>query len=182
MVFEKLKLDKTDRQIISLLQENPKVTHSEIAEKIKRSQPTVGMRIKKLTKKGILQVQPGINFKKVDLFLATVEITSRNPRDIIKMARSCPFMLNAFHLSGDHNVFVFLVSSKLEKLYNIVDYHFRNNPEVINVSMEVVTEIAKDFILPIDLEAEKLNPTSEKGCGEKCTYKFNATRIDGLLL
>ena len=68
MTFKKLKLDNTDRKIISLLQENPKVTHSEIAEKIKRSQPTVGMRIKKLTKKGILRIQPGINFKKVDLF------------------------------------------------------------------------------------------------------------------
>lgn len=181
MIFEMLKLDKTDRKIITLLQENPKVTHSEIAEKIKKSQPTVGMRIKKLTKKGILRVQPGINFKKVALFLATVELTSRNPGNIIKMVRSCPFMLNAFHLSGDHNVFIFLVSSKLETLYNIVDYHFRKNPEVDRVSMEIVTEIAKDFILLIDLEAENLNPTSEKGCGEKCTYNFNATRINGLL-
>jgi Lrp/AsnC family transcriptional regulator len=179
MNFKKLKLDKTDRKIITLLQENPKVTHSEIAEKIKRSQPTVGMRIKKLTKKGILRIQPGINFKKVALILATVEITSRNPRDIIKMVRSCPFMLNGFHLSGDHDVFIFLASSKLEKLYNIVDYHFRKNPEVDSVSMEIVTEIAKDFVLPIDLEAERLNPTSGKGCGEECTYNFNATRING---
>ena len=181
MVFEKLKLDKIDRKIISMLQENPKVSHLEIAAQVKRSQPAVGLRIKKLTKKGILQVQAGINFKNVALYLAIVKITSRNPRDIISMARSCPFMLNAFHLSGDNDVLVFLAGSKLEKLYSIVDYHFRNNPEVINVSMEVVTEIAKDFILPIDLEIENLNPTSKKGCGVKCTYEFNGAKIDGLL-
>lgn len=181
MVFEKLKLDKIDRKIISMLQENPKIPHSEIAVKIKRSQPTVGIRIKNLTEKGILQFQAGINFKNVALYLAIVKIISRNPRDIINMARSCPFMLNAFHLSGDNDVLVFLASSKLEKLYNIVDYHFRNNPEVIKVSMEVVTEIAKDFILPIDLEIENLNPTSKKGCGVKCTYEFNGAKIDGLL-
>ena len=99
--------------------------------------------------------------------------------DVMKMVRSCPFMLNAFHLSGDHDVFIFLASSKLEKLYNIVDYHFRKNPEVDSVSMEIVTEIAKDFVLPIDLEAERLNPSSGKGCGEECTYNFNATRING---
>ncbi|HEC41121.1 MAG TPA: Lrp/AsnC family transcriptional regulator [bacterium] len=181
MVFEKLKLDKIDRKIISMLQENPKIPHSEIAVKIKRSQPTVGIRIKNLTEKGILQFQAGINFKNVALYLAIVKIISRNPRDIINMARSCPFMLNAFHLSGDNDVLVFLASSKLEKLYNIVEYHFRNNPEVIKVSMEVVTEIAKDFILPIDLEIENLNPTSKKGCGVKCTYEFNGAKIDGLL-
>ncbi len=181
MISEKLKLDDTDRQIITLLQENHKISHSQIAEKIRVSQPTVGIRIKKLIKKGILKIQPGINFKKIDLFLAIVKIISNNPNDIINMARFCPFMLNAFRLSGgDHDVFVFLVSSKLEKLYNIVDYHFRNNPEVKTVSLEVVTEIAKDFILPIDLKSEELIPSSEKGCGEKCPYKFNAIRIDGL--
>ena len=76
MISEKLKLDEIDRQIITLIQEDPNLTHTQIAEKINRSQPTVGMRIKKLEKEGILQFQPGINFKKVDLFLATVELNT----------------------------------------------------------------------------------------------------------
>ena len=67
MISEKLKLDDVDRKIISLVQEDPGLTHTQIAEKIDRSQPTVGMRIKKLEKNGILQFQPGINFKLVDL-------------------------------------------------------------------------------------------------------------------
>ncbi len=61
---------------------------------------------------------------------------------------------------------------KLEKLYNIIEYHFKNNSEVFNISMEVVTEIAKEFILPIALEIKNLNPTSEKGYGVKYAYKF----------
>ncbi|KKK40589.1 MAG: putative HTH-type transcriptional regulator, partial [Candidatus Lokiarchaeum sp. GC14_75] len=72
MLSEKLKLDDIDRQIISLVQENPSLTHTEIATRVQRSQPTIGMRIKKLEKSGILQFQPGINFKVVDLFLALV--------------------------------------------------------------------------------------------------------------
>ena len=53
MISEKLKLDDVDIKIISLVQEDPNLTHTQIAEKIDRSQPTVGMRIKKLEKSGI---------------------------------------------------------------------------------------------------------------------------------
>jgi len=172
MISDKLKLDDIDRRIITLVQDDPNLTHTQIAEKINRSQPTVGMRIKKLEKEGILQFQPGINFKKVDLFLATVEMNTKHPNEILDMARFCPFMLNAFRLSGAHNICILLASSKIHKLDNIVNYHFRSDPEVTSVSMNMVTEIAKDFILPIDFKSEEHNPTLEEGCGEKCRYKM----------
>lgn len=170
MISQKLKLDDIDRQIITLVQEDPNLTHTQIAERINRSQPTVGMRIKKLEKSGILQFQPGINFKKVELFLATVELNSSNPEEIMEMAACCPFMLNAFRLSGEHNICILLASSKLDKLDAIVNYHFRKNPEISSVSLEVVTDIAKDFILPIDFDSEHHEPNEEVGCGEKCKW------------
>lgn len=179
MMSDKLKLDDIDRQIISLVQADPNLTHTEIAEQIKRSQPTVGMRIKKLEKNGVLQFQPGINFKRVDLHLATVELKTKNPQEIIEMAKHCPFMLNAFRLSGDNNICILLSSSDLGKLDNIVNYHFRNNPDVFSVSMELVIDIAKDFILPIDFDSEDHVPTLEDGCGEKC--KFRIAKAKGLV-
>lgn len=172
MLSERLKLDDIDRQIISIVQEDPNITHTDIAEKINRSQPTVGMRIKKLEKSGVLVFQPGINFKKVNLFLATVEVKTKDPDEIMDMAKCCPFMLNAFRLSGEHNISILLASSKLDKLDNIINYHFRRNPDIGSVSMEIVTDIAKDFILPIDFDSEDHNPTIEDGCGEKCKYKI----------
>ncbi|MBY9017235.1 MAG: Lrp/AsnC family transcriptional regulator [Candidatus Lokiarchaeota archaeon] len=168
MISEKLKLDNIDRQIITLVQENPNLTHTQIAENINRSQPTVGMRIKKLEKDGILQFQPGINFKLVNIHLATIEINTKNPNEIFEMAKCCPFMLNAFKLSGVHNICILLASSELSKIDNIINYHFRSNPEVQSVSMEIVTEIAKDFILPIDFSSDDHDPTIENGCGDKC--------------
>jgi hypothetical protein len=81
-------------------------------------------------------------------------------------------MLNAFKMSGTHNILILLSSSKLNKLDNIVNYHFRSNPEINSVSMNMVTEIAKDFILPIDFKSEEHSPTLEEGCGTKCKYKM----------
>ncbi len=172
MLSERLKLDDIDRQIISIVQEDPNITHTDIAERINRSQPTVGMRIKKLEKSGVLVFQPGINFKKVNLFLATVEVKTKNPDELMEMAKCCPFMLNAFRLSGEHNISILLASSKLDKLDNIINYHFRKNPDIGSVSMEIVTDIAKDFILPIDFDSENHNPTIEDGCGERCKFKI----------
>jgi DNA-binding Lrp family transcriptional regulator len=179
MISEKLKLDDIDRRIITLVQDDPNLTHTQIAEKISRSQPTVGMRIKKLEKEGRLQFQPGINFKKVDLFLATVELNTKRPNDILAMAQFCPFMLNAFRLSGSHNICILLASSKLDKLDNIVNYHFRSDPNVQSVAMNMITEISKDFILPIDFDSEEHMPTLEAGCGEKC--KFKMAQLKGLV-
>ena len=172
MISDKLKLDEIDRQIISIVQEDPSLTHTEIANRVNRSQPTIGMRIKKLEKNGVLQFQPGLNFRKVELFLALVDVKTREPERLMEMARFCPFMLNAFRVSGEHNVSLMITSSKLEKLDNVVNYHFRNRPEVSKVSMEVVTDIAKDLILPIDFDSEDHEPNLEYGCGEKCKYKI----------
>ena len=178
MISNKLKLDDIDREIIRLVQDNPEMTHTDIAEKIDRSQPTVGMRIKKLEKNGILQFQPGINFRLVDLHLAIVELNTRNPDEIIEMAKYCPFILNAFRLSGDHNVSILLASSKLEKLDIVVNYHFRNQKYITNVSMEIITEIAKDLILPIDFDSENQNPTLEDGCGPNCKWRKAKEKLD----
>jgi len=172
MISEKVGIDDVDCRIMDLIQREPNLTHTEIAQHVNRSQPTVGMRIKKLEKSGVLQFQPGINFKKVDLHLATVELKTKNPEEVMDMAKHCPFMLNAFRLSGEHNLCILLASSKLQKLDNIINYHFRNNPEILNVSMEIVIDIAKDFILPIDFDSEEHDPTLEDGCGEKCKVKI----------
>jgi hypothetical protein len=85
-------------------------------------------------------------------------------------------MQKAFRLRGDHNICNLLASSKLDKLDNIINYHFRNNINVQSVSMEIVTQIAKDFILPIDFDSENHNPTLEEGCGENCKYRLGALK------
>ena len=168
MTESKFRIDEVDRNIIDLLQNNPTLTHMEIAEKISRSQPTVGMRIHKLEEKGLLEMQRGVNFKKVDLFLASVTLRTKDPVDIFEMAKVCPFIINCFKLSGEENILLLLTASNLNKLDNMVNYHFRNNKNITNVKMEIVVDIAKDLILPVDFRSEDQNPTKEEGCREDC--------------
>ena len=150
MMSEVLKLDEIDRQIIHLVQEQPNLTHTQIAKQVNRSQPTIGMRIRKLEEIGVLQFQAGINIKAADMYFARIEIQSNFPEEIYEIVENCPFMLTAFRISGDFNVSVLLTSFSLDDIEKIVNYHFRDNPSVKKVITEIITDVMTDFIVPID--------------------------------
>jgi len=171
MFSEQYGLDNIDKQIIMLLQKNPNITHSEIAEKISRSQPAVGSRINKLIEKGVISSQFGVNFKNAKINLVKVEISSKDPEKVFQMANHCPFIVNCMRISGEYNIMLFLASSDLKKIDNVVNFHFRNNNDITKVNMEVVTEFLKDFIQPINFEMDTHEPDPLEGCGALCSVK-----------
>lgn len=154
MLSEKMGIDQIDCRIMDLIQKAPNLTHTEIATHVNRSQPTVGMRIKKLENIGVLKYQAGINIKVADLCFARAEIQTKNPRSAIDIVKVCPFMLNAFRLSGDSNVSILLVGLSFKDIDHIVNCHFRNDPNVINVHIDIIADVVNDMVLPIDLNLE----------------------------
>jgi len=162
------KIDQIDKNIIEIIQREPMLTHTEIAKKVNRSQPTIGMRIRKLEKSGVLKFQAGINVKTMDLILARVEIQTLKPDEIIALVKSCPYMLNAFRLSGKSNLSVLVVSDKLAQLDEMVNHHFRKDPNISEVYMNIITDVINDFVLPFDFNFESCGlGTTGKCCG-KC--------------
>ena len=154
MLSEKLKIDDIDCQIMDLVQKEPNLTHAQIAEHVNRSQPTIGMRIKKLEKLGVLKYQAGITLKNRDLCFARVDIQTNNPQASFKMVKKCPFMLNAFSLSGKKNISVLIVGFNLKALEKIVNHHFRSNPIVTEVQMDLIVDVADDLVLPLNFNIE----------------------------
>lgn len=153
MIGEKLEIDDIDQQIIKLIQDKPNITHTEIAENVNRSQPTVGMRIKRLEDAGMLQFQAGLNLRAAqDFYLAKIELKTNNPQKILEIVEKCHFMLNAFRLSGDFNVSIILASRKLSTLDKIVNLYFRDNDIVLTVRMDIINDVLDDFVLPIDMD------------------------------
>ncbi|MFW9899487.1 MAG: Lrp/AsnC family transcriptional regulator [Candidatus Thorarchaeota archaeon] len=164
MVSEVLKMDYIDRRIIQLIQEQPNLTHTQIAAKVNRSQPTVGMRIRKLEEMGVLQFQAGINIKSADMYFASVEIQTKEPEEIYEIVKICPFMLNAFRVSGDFNISVLITSFTLEDIEKIVNIHFRNKLEVKKVNLHIITDVVTDFIVPIDFNIKKCRCKPQDHC------------------
>jgi DNA-binding Lrp family transcriptional regulator len=154
MISEKIGIDTIDCQIMDLIQKAPSLTHTEIALHVNRSQPTVGMRIKKLEKLGVLKYQAGINIKVADLCFARVELQTKNPRMIIEIVKNCPFMLNAFRLGGKSNISILMAGLNFKDIDFVVNNHFRSNPDVISVLIDVIADVVNDFVIPIDLNLE----------------------------
>ena len=162
------KIDEVDRNIIEIIQKEPMLTHTEIAKKVNRSQPTIGMRIRKLEKSGILKFQAGINVKTMDLLLARVEIQTLKPDETVKLVKNCPYMLNAFKLSGTSNLSILVVSNTLAHLDEIVNHHFRKDPNVSEVYMDIITDVTNDFVLPFDFNFGNCGLTKNNQCCGKC--------------
>ena len=158
------KIDEIDKNIIEIIQKEPMLTHTEIAKQVNRSQPTIGMRIRKLEKSGVLKFQAGINVKTVDLILARVDFQTLKPNDTIKLVKNCPYMLNAFRLSGISNFSILVVSDKLNQLDAIVNHHFRKDPNISEVRMNIITDVINDFVLPFDFNFESCGLGSTGQC------------------
>ncbi|MFX1365679.1 MAG: Lrp/AsnC family transcriptional regulator [Promethearchaeota archaeon] len=170
MLSERIGIDDIDCKIMELIQKEPNLTHTEIAGFVNRSQPTIGMRVKKLEKLGILKYQAGINIKVADLQFARVDILSRNPRKIFKIVRRCPFMLTAFRLSGNNNISIIIAGLSLKDLDHVVNHHLRGNPEISNVHMDIIEDVADDFVLPIDLNFDFSKIELENSCCGSCEF------------
>ncbi|MBD3255332.1 MAG: winged helix-turn-helix transcriptional regulator [Candidatus Lokiarchaeota archaeon] len=155
MMNDVLSMDEIDRQIVQLIQKRPDLTHTEIAEHVNRSQPTVGMRIKKMEQLGVLKFQAGINLRTAPLNFALCELDVRNPNKVLEIVNNCPFMVNSFNTDGDTNVLIMVAGFNLKQIDKIVNYHFRNHPDIKKVKMRVITGIMKDFVVPINLNFDK---------------------------
>ncbi|MBD3342041.1 MAG: winged helix-turn-helix transcriptional regulator [Candidatus Lokiarchaeota archaeon] len=167
MIVNRLKLDEVDRQIIDLIQKKPNITHTEIAEKVGRSQPTVGIRVRKLEEQGMLNFQAGINIRDSKLSFAKVEIETDSPTNILDNVSCCPYVLTAFKLSGVANLSILLGCPDLEFLDKIVNHHFRNNDEIKSVSMDIITSVLNDLVLPMEFEFDKCHCDLKPECVKK---------------
>jgi DNA-binding Lrp family transcriptional regulator len=161
-------LDDIDFHIISLLQEDPNLTYNEIARQLKRSQPAIGARVKKLTELGLLGTQIGADVKIAsELNLVRVEMSTTRPDDVIEMGMHCPFVANVFKMMGDNNIGLYCIASNLKQIDFVLDRHFRNKPYVKSLSYCRITEVGKKFILPIDLNADSLAlKSAESPCSD----------------
>jgi DNA-binding Lrp family transcriptional regulator len=173
---KKLSMDNDDRKIMSLLQHDPDLTHSEIAEKINKSQPAVGARILKLERKGLQATQYGINLKENKFVFALVSMHAKNPKTVFDMIEACPYVVNAFKCSGRTNIIVWMAGTRLEKLEEMVEVHFRSNAEITHVNMAVVLDPINDLVLPIDFNFESHHSIN---CGPDCHAVSLAQKASG---
>ena len=179
---ELLEIDNDDKKIIEMIEQNPNITHSDIAKEIDKSQPAVGARIIKLERKNLLTKQVGFNIKKVDIKVAIVYVSTKDVDTIVEKIKECPFINHAFKISGEFNLLCFISASDLQTIEKLVDLCFRRDPNVTNVKTNILIESIHDFIVPIDFKIENFDG---RYCGPGCSArpdlpKFQFDKINEL--
>ncbi len=172
MPKEYLDLDEKDRMIISLLKDRPDISQSEIAGKVGISQPSVGVRLRKLKSKGAVSFLIGMNFKKVGLYLAKVDLTAKNTAKILDSFKGCPYFLNGLIVSGKNNLCLFLVGEDISTLEAIVDRHLRSNPCATDVEMNVIITSSDSLVFPVRMTFNNNQnpPCGSEGKCDNCPY------------
>jgi Lrp/AsnC family transcriptional regulator, leucine-responsive regulatory protein len=160
-----LNIDDDDKKIIEMIEENPDITHSDIAKEVEKSQPAVGARIIKLERKHLLTKQVGFNIQKVDIKVAIVFVSTKNVDDIVSKIKQCPFINNALKISGDYNLLCFIAAQDLQTIERLIDLCFRKDDNVINVKTNIVIDAIHKFVLPIDFSIENFDG---RYCGPDC--------------
>ena len=171
-MIEELGLDNRDLKIVNWFMADPHISQSEVASRLKLSQPSVNFRIQKLKNRGILNFQTGLSLNKTGLSMVRVDFTAKNAPEMLDNLKDCQFFVNGFVMSGKRNVSLNLVNTDLKKIDEIVNKHIRSNPDVSNIDVQVVVNAATDFLFSVNLDREGHEHCFEQGGCEQCKKKW----------
>ena len=130
MSFEALlTLDPINKQIISILQQEPELTPSEIAQQTMLNPAIVENRIMKLQRRDLLTAQTGVDIKDTNIRLARIDLVVRNVDSVWTRLNKCPYISNCFKMTGDTNLMLEIFSPSSKAVDHFVDFCFRNDPE-----------------------------------------------------
>jgi DNA-binding Lrp family transcriptional regulator len=142
-------IDDIDKKIIKMLQAYPNISHKKIASKVGRTQPTVGVRTKRMENLGILQKTYGINFKKYNRILFIIRLNIKNI-DLIHEIKKEIGVLNIFKTIGEYNLIILYSPNTLDEGYNFI-HNFKKKIKG-RIDYEIVSSILKDFIHPLKMK------------------------------
>ena len=149
-----------------MLSQDPRVSQSELSNRLKISQPAVSARMNKLEKEAVLTHIVGTDVKKTTLFLAKLDILTDNVEEILKFLDKCPLYFNSFLTSGRFNMTVLLIGENIRSIMSCVDSHLRKNLPIKNLEFDLIVTPARSLIVPIKPNMEKKNVNT---CGVDCS-------------
>lgn len=173
-----LDIDETDKKIIELLQIDPEITHTEIAEKVHKSQPAVGARIIKLKRKHLLTPAIGSEFSKLELKLARIDVAVKNAEEMWAKFTRCPYVVNCFKMTGEYNMSLEVVAPNLKTIDQFIDNCLRKEDGITSIRSNFIIDTLRKYVVPLSFAIEKYE---NHGCGLECQGKLTREELKSIL-
>ncbi|MEA3287770.1 MAG: Lrp/AsnC family transcriptional regulator [Candidatus Marinimicrobia bacterium] len=141
-------IDKRDIQILKLLQENGRVTASEISKGVELSIPAIGERMKKLTEKGLIKgYSTVLDHKKAGLdltaFVFIVSEHSDHYESFVEKATASPAVLECHSIIGTGSHILKVRAKNSQALEDLL-YEIQNWPGVNRTQSNLVLSSYKE--------------------------------------
>lgn len=149
-------IDRTDRAILALLQENARISNAEIGRRVDLATSTVHQRIRKLEEQGVIDgYHCRVNSRAVGYRLAAfVRIqTSEGARfdDIAPRLKSIPEVLEVHRVVGEDCFFAKVRVRGPDELAELLDHDLQRIPGVGGTRTTIVLQTVKESTaLPIE--------------------------------
>lgn len=123
--MEEIKLDDSDRQILSMLMQNARTPIKEIAEKVFLTSPTVSARIRRMEKAGIITgYQPQINYSALGYTIKAfinLEVDPADKKNFYPFIRSIPNVIECSCVTGDYSMLIEVAYRYSEELDHLIN-------------------------------------------------------------
>jgi Lrp/AsnC family leucine-responsive transcriptional regulator len=137
-----MKIDKTDKKILDILQQDGRVSASNIASELGISIPTVTDRIKKLKDSGIIKgIHAVLDPKSLGLDVAAIitliSESSLHYKELTRAAEKTPEVLQCLSTTGKGSHMLFVVSNNSSTLEDLLR-KIQSWPGVIRTETQIV--------------------------------------------
>jgi DNA-binding Lrp family transcriptional regulator len=155
-------LDRTDFEIISLLQKNARLSNKQVAAAIKLAPSTCHERIKNLQASGVIRgAHADVDLRAVGLTLEVLVFIKLAKYERSAISRfmddmaSIPEVRRVFLVSGRYDVVVLMTVKDIEHLRNLGFDRITGLPMVVNIESAIVYDSRTRNELPIPAEVDE---------------------------
>lgn len=152
-----IRLDEQDKKILTLLQENGRLTNKELAERINLTTTPTLERVRRLEREGVIEGYTArINRKAVQKgFTAFVSVTLNVHQlklldDFNKEVEAIPEILACYNTTGEGDFLLHIVAGDVEDYERVMRTRLANLPGVQRLHTSIVLSTIKEHsIIPV---------------------------------
>ena len=147
-----MKMDKTDKSILNLLQKNARTTNKELAQELGLSTTPIFERVKKLEKNGVIKNYVAlVDNKKVDkklIAFVSIELMRHNKGQLMNFENSISRLkevMECFHIAGSTDYILKIAVADMEEYHKFLTDRLSAIENIASIdSSFVLTEVKRE--------------------------------------
>lgn len=147
-------LDRVDREILKILQQDARISFSKIAKMLDMSESTIHMRIKRLREEGVLRgFYADIDPEKLGLRVSAFIMLKADPKmyqQVLERLKSMKEVVEIYDVTGEYYALLKVMVSDNEKLAEVLDKIGRMEGVTDTYTMMVLRTIKESKRIELD--------------------------------